>query len=101
MRVISPKISLTPNFSKGETFHMWIGYMVWEDGEIVASVDLVDLDIPQIRQCGESEIGAMETVMDGADAVYHEMSRRIRKQIESNMRANAERVAASETLSEQ
>lgn len=101
MQTVSPTILLVPNGPKNDTFEMWIGYHIREGDEIVASGELFHMTIPGLRQCGTSEIGIMETIMDGADAVYHEMSRRIRKEIESNMRANAERVAASETLSDQ
>jgi hypothetical protein len=101
MHVVSPTIVLVPNMDDGKTTEMWIGYHIYEGDKIIVSSDLFHMTIPQLRQCGESEIGVMETIMDGADAVYHEMSRRIRKQIESNMRTNAERVAASETLSDQ
>jgi len=101
MRTVSPTITLVPNGKEGKTFEMWIGYHIYEDDQIVKHEPMFHMEIPRLRQCGETEIGIMETIMDGADAVYHEMSRRIRKQIETNMRANAQAIAASETLSEQ
>lgn len=100
MRTVTPTISLVPGDESGNTTMMWIGYLIYDGFEIVEDHRLFNVKIPAIRQVGESEIAIMETIMDGADAVYHEMSRRIRRKIESDMRANSQRALASETLTE-
>jgi hypothetical protein len=100
MYVVSPVIQLVPNNDGGKTVEMWIGYHIYDGAKIVSDGSLFHVTIPALRQVGQSELGIMETIMDGADAVYHEMSRRIRKQIESNMRSNAQGAIASETQSQ-
>ena len=94
-----PTYSICPSFRPDQSVHIYVGYHVWEDGDIIATVNLFDKNVKALDQCGETELAALEIAMDGADVLYHEISRYVRSHITSIMYSNARAQAASETPS--